>query len=266
MNNIPEIESRLAGARADLSAALERGDDTVPFRTKVLELENELSAAKKAENAAERSQQRAEQERLGALSADAVRNAQNAVADAAGADVVSGVAMPAVIDDPAVANAAARLAAARDRLAREEATYQSHNGKYITLKNRLTDKERTRDAILARRVTGDEKPGDAAEVALLAEDISSLKELVADAHRNAEQYRPATSRRMVADAETELKKAQYRGVFLAKQARLQELERVFLAAHAEMVEAGIAVGERNKHAMFRASQELRTIAYGTTGY
>lgn len=71
---------------------------------------------------------------------------------------------------------------------------------------------------------------------------------------------------MVADAETELKKAQYRGVFLAKQARLQELERVFLAAHAEMVEAGIAVGERNKHAMFRASQELRTIAYGTTGY
>ena len=266
MKNIPEIESRLAGARADLSAALERGDDTVPFRTKVLELENELSAAKKAESYAERARQQAETEQADQRAAETINECHQAVVSSIGDTAIAGVQMPEIDVDPAIASAASRLSYARDRLAREEATYQSHNGKYITLKNRLNDKERSRDAILARRVTGEEKPGDAAEVALLAEDISSLKELVAEAHRNAEQYRPSTARRMVADAETELKKAQSRSVFLAKQARLQELERAFLAAHAEMVEAGIAVGERNKHAMFRASQELRTIAYGTTGY
>lgn len=262
--NIQEIESRLIGARTDLTAALERGDaDTSPYRNAVVAIERELAAAQAEQANAERAQQRAEQERLSSLSSEATRNAQNAIADAAGADVVAGVDMPAVIDNPAVANAAARLAAARDRLAREEATYQLYSGKYITMKSRLTDKERTRDSILARRVSGDEKTGDAAEVALLAEDISSLKELVADAHRNAEQYRPNTARRMVADAEAELAKAQSRSVYLAKQARLQELERAFLAAHTEMVEAGFAVGERNKHTMFRASQELRAITYGT---
>lgn len=264
MKSISEIESRLAGARVNLTAALERGDaDTTPFRNAVIEIDRELAAAQAEQASAERARQCAEQGRLSELSANAVSKAHNAVVDAAGADMVAGVDMPTVINDPAVSNAAARLAAVRDRLNREEATYQSHNAKYLNLKGRLTHKEHIRDEILARRVTGDEKPGDAAEVALLAEDISSLKELVADAHRNAERFRPNTSRRTVADAEAELAKAQSRSVYFAKQARLQELERAFLAAHAEMVAAGFAVGERNKHTMFRASPELRAITYGT---
>lgn len=263
MKNIPEIESRLTGARLNLTAALERGDaDTTPFRNAVVEIERELAAAQAEQANAERAQQRAEQERLSALSADAVRNAQSAVADAAGADVVAGVDMPAVIDDPAVANAAARLAAARDRLAREEATYRSHSEKYATLQKRLQDKERSRDEILARRRSGDEKPGDAAEVALLAEDISSLKEMVADAHRNAEQYRPNTARRMVSEAEAGLAQAQTRAVLRAKQERVKALEAAFIEAHREMVDAGVAAGERNPVGLFQASQGLRVIAYG----
>lgn len=264
MNNITEIEQRLTGARINLTAALERGDaDTTQFRRAVVSIERELAAAQDEQANADRAQQRAEQKRVASLAADAVRSANNAVADAAGADVVAGIDMPAVIDDPAIASAAARLSAARDRLAREEAVFKSHNDKHLALSSRLNDKERARDAILARRVTGDEKPGDAAEVSLLAEDISGLKELVSNARLNAEQYKPNTARRMVTEAEAALTKAQSRAVFVAKQARLQELERAFLQAHAEMVEAGFAVGERNKHSMFTASQELRTITYGT---
>lgn len=265
MKNIPEIESRLTGARVNLTAALERGDaDTTPFRNAVVAIERELADAQAEHADAERAQQRAEQQRLNALAADAVTDAHNAVANAVGDDVVAGVDMPAVIDDPAITSAAARLSAARDRLVREEAVFKSHNDKHISLSSRLNDKERTRDAILARRVAGDEKPGDAAEVALLAEDISSLKELVSSARLNAEQYRPNTARSLVTEAETALKNVQSRAVFVAKQARLQELERAFLQAHAEMVEAGSAIGESNKHSMFRASQALRNITYGTS--
>lgn len=259
MTNIQAIKSNIAETKTAIETQLFLGEDTTSLRDTLAELEKQLAEAEQAEAAAERTSQLAEAEQADQRVAEAL----DAVVAAAGDDVVAGVQMPEIGVDPAIANATARLAAARDRLAREDATYQAHKVKYITLSSRLGDKERTRDAILARRVTGDEKPGDAAEVALLAEDISSLKELVADAHRNAEQYRPAAARRMVEEAERALRTAQSRAVFIAKQARLQELERAFLAAHAELVEAGLAVGERNKHTLFRASQELRTIAYGT---
>lgn len=265
MKNIPEIESRLTGARTNLTAALERGADTTPFRSAVADIERELDAAHAEQASAERTRQSAEQERLSALSADAIRDAHNDVAGAVGADVVAGVAMSAAIEDPAVTSAASRLAAARDRLANEEAVYQQHNGKTITLRNRIADKERVRDAILARRRDGDEQAGDAAEVALLAEDISSLKELAADAHRNAEQYRPGTARRMVQEAESALLKAKAQAVFNTKQARLLELEQAFLAAHADLVQAGSALGV-NRFQAFKASNDLRMIAYGTISY
>lgn len=262
---IAEIESRLIGARTDLTAALERGDaDTSPYRNAVMAIERELAAAHAAQADTERVQQQAEQQRLDSVVAEAVTHAQNGVADAVGTDVVAGIEMPVLIADPAVANAAARLAAAHDRLTREEATYRSHSEKYTNLQKRLQDKERSRDEILSRRVSGDSQPGDGAEVALLAEDISSLKELVATAHRNAEQYRPSAARRLATEAETALARVKSHAVFTAKQARLQELERAFLQAHAEMVAAGAEIGERNPRTMFTASQALRTITYGVS--
>lgn len=265
MNNSQGFKEKLNTAREELNSALANGLDTTPFREEVSRLEQQVAAAEQAEAAAERSRQQAEAEQADQRVAEALDAAHSDVVAAAGDDVVAGVQMPEIDVDPAIANATSRLTAARDRLAREETLYQSHNSKHITLKNRLTDKERARDAILARRVTGDEKPGDAAEVALLAEDISSLKELVADAHRNAEQYRPTTARRMVADAEKALSEAHARAVFNAKQARVLELERAFLNAHAELVQASAAVGV-NRFQAFKASNELRTVVYGTPSY
>lgn len=260
---IAEIEARLIGARTDLTAALERGDaDTSPFRNAVMAIERELAEAQAEQSNAERAQQRTEQQRLDTLAAEAADQAQNGVADAVGADVVAGVEMPALIEDPAVANAAARLSAARDRLSREDATYRSYSEKHATLQKRLQDKEHSRDDILARRVAGNSQPNDAGEIVLLAADISNLKELVADAHRSAEQYCPNVARRLVTEAEAALAKVKSRAVFTAKQARLQELEHAFLQAHAEMVAAGAEIGERNPRTMFIASQALRTITYG----
>ena len=249
MTNIQAIKSKIAETKAAIETKLFLGEETQSLRDSLAELEKQLAAAEQADQRV----------------AEALDAAHSDVVAAAGDDVVAGVQMPEIDVDPAIANATSRLTAARDRLAREETLYQSHNSKHITLKNRLTDKERARDAILARRVTGDEKPGDAAEVALLAEDISSLRELVADAHRNAEQYRPTTARRMVADAEKALSEAHARAVFNAKQARVLELERAFLNAHAELVQASAAVGV-NRFQAFKASNELRTVVYGTPSY
>ncbi|EMN4676136.1 hypothetical protein RFJ04_001324 [Klebsiella variicola] len=265
MTNIQPIKSKIAETKAAIEAKLFLGEETQSLRDNLADLEKQLTEAEKAEAAAERARQQAESEQADQRVAEALDVAHSEVIAAAGDDVVAGVQMPVIDVDPAIANATSRLSAARDRLAREEATYQSHNNKYITLKNRLTDKERARDAILSRRVTGDEKPDDAAEVALLAEDISSLKELVADAHRNAEQYRPTTARRMVTEAEQALSKAHATAVFNAKQARVQELERAFLSAHAELVQASTAVGV-NRFQAFKASNELRTVVYGTPSY
>ncbi|HEC2553941.1 TPA: hypothetical protein R2K55_005776 [Raoultella ornithinolytica] len=265
MTTIQAIKSKIAETKTAIETQLFLGADTQSLRATLIELEKQLADAEQAEVAAERERQQAESEQADQRVAEALDSAHSDVVAAAGDDVVAGVQMPVIDVDPAVANATASLTAARDRLAREEATYQSHNGKYITLKSRLNDKERTRDEILARRVTGDEKAGDAAEVALLAEDISSLKELVAEAHRNAEQYRPATARRLVTEAEQALSKVHATAVFNAKQARLLELERAFVAAHAELVQACNTVGI-NKFQAFKASPELRMIAYGTPNY
>ncbi|HIC0149570.1 TPA: hypothetical protein ACWZMF_005117 [Klebsiella pneumoniae] len=265
MTNIQAIKSKIAETKAAIETKLFLGEETQSLRDSLAELEKQLAADEQAEAVAERSRQQAEAEQADQRVAEALDAAHSDVVAAAGDDVVAGVQMPEIDVDPAIANATSRLTAARDRLAREETLYQSHNSKHITLKNRLTDKERARDAILSRRVTGDEKPGDAAEVALLAEDISSLKELVADAHRNAEQYRPTTARRMVADAEKALSEAHARAVFNAKQARVLELERAFLNAHAELVQASAAVGV-NRFQAFKASNELRTVVYGTPSY
>ncbi|HDX8858934.1 TPA: hypothetical protein RQO47_003951 [Klebsiella michiganensis] len=265
MTNIQAIKSKVAETKSAIEAQLYLGADTQSLRDSLANLEVQLAKAEQVEQVAERERQQTESEQADQRIAEALDAAHSEVIAAAGDDVVAGVQMPVIDVDPAIANATARLTAARDRLAREDATYQSHNSKYITLKNRLTDKERSRDAILARRVSGDEKPGDAAEVALLAEDISSLKELVADAHRNAEQYRPVTARRMVTEAEQALSKAHATAVFNAKQARVQELERAFLSAHAELVQASTAVGV-NRFQAFKATNELRTVVYGTPSY
>lgn len=243
MKNISEIESRLTDARINLTAALERGDgDTSPFRSAVVAIERELAAAQDEQANAERAQQRAEQQRLDAMAADAVTDVQNAVAAGAGASVVAGVEMPTPESDPAIATAASHLSYARERLAREDAVFGSHNGKYIALCGRLNDKERTRDAILARRVTGDEKPGDAAEVSLLAADIASLKELVSNARLNAEQYRPNTARRLVQEAESNLKRAQDMALLNVRKARVRALEVALIEEHSAAVDAIVSFG------------------------
>lgn len=75
--------------------------------------------------------QQAEAERADQLAAEAAVAAHQTLVDASGSTVVAGVQMPTPDMDPAIEAAAARLAAARDRLEREQAIYMEHNAKAL---------------------------------------------------------------------------------------------------------------------------------------
>lgn len=263
MSKAQAIQVKIADTKAEISTKLFLGEETQLLRNDLADLEGQLSKTISAEANEERARQASEAKKQAQLADEVTSEVLREVTAAAGSDEVAGVEMPEVAIEPAIAQAVSRLTYARERLALEEGVYREHSNKHSVLADRLSEKERSRDAILSRRITGDEKPGDAAEIALLAADISSLKELVADAHRNAEQYRPTTALRLVADAEKALDTAKKSAVFSAKQARVLALEQAFIQAHAELVAAGTAIGERNPFTIFRASNETRRIVFGT---
>ncbi|MGL6564825.1 hypothetical protein [Aeromonas dhakensis] len=262
MNEIQAIQAKIADAKASIDAALFTGGDTAQLRANLTDLEAELAQAEQAAADAAMAHQQAEAERADQLAAEAAVAAHQTLVDASGSTVVAGVQMPTPDVDPAIEAAAARLAAARDRLEREQAIHIEHNAKVSALRGRLTEKARARDEILARRRGGNEQASDAAEISLLVEDIASLNELVEAAQRTADSYKPTLAQRLVSEAETAISTAQRSAMFRAKQARVQALEAAFIEAHAELVAAANSVGV-NKFAAFKASQALRLIAYGT---
>ncbi|MGY3806831.1 hypothetical protein ACWNG8_06840 [Aeromonas veronii] len=262
MNEIQAIQAKIADAKASIEAALFTGGDTAQLRATLTDLQTELTQAEQAAADAAMAHQQAEAERADQLAAEAAVAAHQALVDASGSNLVAGVQMPTPDVDPAIEAAAARLAAARDRLEREQAIYIEHNDKVSALRGRLIEKARARDEILARRRGGNEQASDAAEISLLVEDIASLNELVEAAQRAADSYKPTLAQRLVSEAETAISTAQRSAMFRAKQARVQALEAAFIEAHAELVAAANSVGV-NKFAAFKASQPLRLIAYGT---
>lgn len=242
MNSSHEIESKLAGARSDLTAALERGDDTTEFRKAVVVLEQELTAAQRSERAAEIAQQRAEEARLSDLADAATDEAHSALASASGASVVAGVEMPSPETDPAIANAAARLVAACDRLEREDARYLAAYNEWSKINGRLVEKQRRRDEIVQRRTSGDERPEDGAELTALNLDIGSLQSISSDKHIAAEQLRPNAAKRLVADAEAALKRAQDMALINVRKARVRALELALIEEHTATVNAIVSNG------------------------
>lgn len=263
MNKIQAINSKITDVKVGMEAILSIGGDTQSLRITLGNLEAQLAHAEREAADEERARQQELAERADQRAAESAHMAHQSLVDAAGAAVVAGVRMPEPEIDPTIADAAARLSAARERLAREQAVYAGQLAEVTSLQSRVDAKEGARREILSRRVAGDERPHDPTELHLLAEDISTLKELISRARATAEQHRPGTSERLVADAEQALAAAQARAVFSVKMARTRELEAAFLAAHAELVAAGAAIGQRNQFALYRASDALRRITYGT---
>ncbi len=263
MNKTQAIQAKIAEAKASIEAALFTGGDTAQLRVTLADLETELALAEQAAADAAMEHQQAEAERADQLAAEVAEAAQQALVNAVGPDVVADVQMPASDADPVIERAAARLSAARDRLDRENVAFQRLTASAAEVRERLAAKVSARDAILTRRSSGDERPGDSGEVLLLTADIESLRQMAQNADSAANAARPTAAIQLVNQAEAELTSAKDGAVFRAKLARLQALEVAFLTAHSELVAAGAAIGQRNRHALFRASQELRYIAYGT---
>ncbi|TKV13249.1 hypothetical protein FDX19_02620 [Citrobacter sp. wls619] len=236
MNSTPE--ARLIQARLNLQAALERGDDSAPFRNAVLAAERGLAAAQAEQATAEREQRAADQQRLDERTTSTVSFAHTAVEASAGASVVEGVEMPSLTDDPAVTNAAARLAAAEDRLQREQTRYDAAHVEWTNVGRRLAEKQQVRDLIVARRAGGDERPEDAAELQAITLDIGSLQGIVADKRVAADNLKPLTAQRLVVEAGAALKKAQDAALFSLRKARIRALELALIDEHtAAVIEA-----------------------------
>jgi hypothetical protein len=259
--NIQEIESKLVGARTDLSAALERGDDTVEYRSTLIRLEKDLEAAKRAASRKSTLKLQEQMNNRAERREKAAEQAYSEVIAALGGDTIEGVQMPDVELDHDVAEAADRLAVARERLARDEATYQEHHAKWAKIAARLSEKEKARDEVAARRLNGDERETDGAEITALSLDISSLKAMAADAHIVAEQNKPNTARRLVAEAETKLSQVKRNALLRAKLARLKAVEAAMVAAYADFSAECASTGA-NRYSIYQPSQELRVIAYG----
>ena len=102
----------------------------------------------------------------------------------------------------------------------------------------------------------------AAELALLAADTEALGLLVGDAQAKASASAPEAQRRALQAAQAQMQNVAGHAAFKAARDRVLQAEQVFLKAHAALISAGAAIGERNQFSIFKASNELRRITYG----
>lgn len=127
-----------------------------------------------------------------------------------------------------IANIEAALADMRDALEQAEAAYQPAKNQLEILTNRLQVKQQTIATIRNRRNAGDDQPGDAAELALLAADTGALGLLVGYAQAKASARAPGAQRRALQAAQAQMQNVTGHAAFKAARDRVLHAEQVFL--------------------------------------
>ena len=263
---IEELNQQLAAARADLDAALAAGEDTTAARYAVAHCENEIAAHLRAERerrATEEREQAAKIERAAAEVAAQAHAAVEAAGSVQGLAELTGEPLPDLARDPQIDAFAAAVARARIALERAESEHAPHAERVENLRRRVAEKLAAIDAITNRRLEGDERAGDAAELELLRADAAALDSMYADAKLAAatEDRRPA-ARAAVHQAEVQLGQAQKRAAFHVSLARVRQVEQVFLEAFAGLVRAGREAGVGSPWSSYQASPDLRRAVTG----
>lgn len=112
------------------------------------------------------------------------------------------------------------------------------------------------DAIKRRRLAGDERSADAAELLTLTSDAEALQLLVDDANAKvaAADVRPA-ARAALSAAEQQLEHARRQAAYRAALERLQLVEGIFVDVWKTMVDLGRAAGNGSPWSEYRASPE-----------
>lgn len=262
------LNAALDAARESLNIVLAAGEDTTSARQLIAVCEAQVAAHREGERERIASERRAQDAVVERAAAEVAAQTHAAV-DAAAAAAVPGLAelagelLPAVERDPAIDAAAATVARARIALERAEAELRPHIVKASSLQQRLNEKRAAVDAIKRRRLEGDERAGDAGELALLQADIASLEPLHDDAKLTAASAdtRPA-ARAALGNAEQMLHHARLHADLRAAKVRAELAERVLLDAADAARRAERAIGPVHPSACYAISNDLRKLVTG----
>ena len=174
-------QQRLARAQAALNTALAAGGDTTQARSQVAAAQADVDRLVQAEQAS--AEQRAAETAAGIhqQAGDAVQSATAALQR----EIDAFVAVPAPTVELSTAGLIA-LGHARNRLAEALEVEAAARQAVHELQGRAADITAKRNAVMARRVAGDAKATDAAEVALFDADLAGLQDLIERARQQAE--------------------------------------------------------------------------------
>lgn len=272
--HISPLQPALASASADvqhaaeqLDVALMAGADTTPARLALRAAEEQLHAlqAQQAEADAAAAAQTREAARLAEV--EAVDQAQAAFA--AAVEVIEppegeSVELAAPVVPEKVRAATRDLARVQAALAEASKPHAAARAARTLVADRIAPKRAALDAIASRRAAGDERPGDAAEVSLLTQDLASLAARLAplDADVAAAAEVVEQHRALVADAQGALQAAQAKAELDGLVARVRALETHFVAQVRGLRLEAQRRGHRNFGSVFLPSLELRTVAHG----
>lgn len=261
-----ELNEQLSEARAGLVAALAEGADTTPARQRISDLEAriaDLERQARADSAAARRAEAAAVEEGAAALAAETHATVDAATEIPGLAELAGEPLPAVEEDPALTAAAREVARCRAALLSSEAALKPLAEQARMLSGRLSEKQGAISAIKARRLAGDERTDDAADLALLAADTEELQALVTDAHHKASAADERPAARMALNAaEQQLEQARRQGTYRKALERLKQAEAIYLEAFGVMVRAGRDAGQSSPWAAYQAGPDMRRAVTG----
>lgn len=259
--SIPALEEQLVAAQNALNDALANGADTSKHHRAIVRLEGQIAAAANAERAAVAEQSRIEAEAIEKVAIELSSGAYNEITARVGLSPLA-TDSTALYRCPEIDIAARIAAQAQFALSRAESEHSPQREKIDALRKRLNAKRASADAIHQRRLEGDEREGDAAELSLLQADAKALENLVNRAvEARTADNRPA-ARAALDSALSELERLKNQTVFRVLLDRVGELESVFVDAWRQMVEAGRVNGNLSPWSVYQASPEMKRAVTG----
>ncbi|WP_428828031.1 hypothetical protein ACLIKD_08905 [Azonexus sp. IMCC34842] len=266
MSQIEHLTEQLDAARAALNAALSAGGDTTESRYQIGVIESEIAAIVRRQREERVEAEREQQAAIAAAAAELAEQAHTAVEAATevpGLEDLAGETLAPVARDPQIDVAAAAVVRARATLVRAESECRPHAERVATLQQRIRDKLAAIDSVSARRIAGDERGGDAAELDMLRKDAGALDALLTDAKAaaTAADQRPA-ARAALSAADQALSQAHNRVAYETAKERVRQVDLILVKLFGVMVETGRAAGKSSPWSEYQASPGLKRVVTG----
>lgn len=263
---IEQLNDQLVAANATLDEALASGGDTTAPRYQIGLIEAEIAAAVRRQREEKAEAERADRAAIAKAAAEAsarTHDAAVAAVEVPGLTELAAPPLPAVTQDPAIEAAAREVARCRAALSTAESVLKPIADQAERLGGRLNEKRAALEAIKALRLAGEEKPSDAAEMAMLKADIDALQLLADDARLKVQAADTrAAARAALAQAEQQLEQTRRQAEYRTALDRVELAQRIFLDAFGVMVRAGRAAGQSSPWSAFKASPNLIRAATG----